>query len=440
MKTMMRSTFKTIPALLLSVILSTAYAAGEDIQKTFTWRYNISKDGQVMMENYDCNLVVHTWDKGETEFRLTIEAETRSDEDAATLEKYLQDLVFSSLPSSASFRSRFWESRTTIMNRTTMKLTSGKKITLGSFEMKGELWIPAGCRFTLNSKYSQVNMEDFAGPLILNLYNNNFYGGTVSSSAEITDRYSTLEFSDMKDLRVSLYNSKVNAGNTGNITIVSKYSRISLASCGRLSANSYNDKYEIPKTGDVTFTAKYSDLTTESSGNATLDLYDGTVSMKETGDVRITSKYSEYQFSTAGRCAIPTSYNDDLTFGKLTSLSIDGSKYSSYKINHLSESVEDKDCYNDNFTISETGKEFSGLSLTGKYITASVTLPGSTDYHLKANVKYADFDINESSLRPIVKIVEGSNLEYDAVKGPKSEGMPVIEVNGYQVTLKIIDR
>ena len=439
MKTMKRSSFKTI-ILTVAILFAAAYASGQDIHKTFSWKYNISNDARVKMVNYDCNLAVYTWEKGEAEFRLSVEAEARSSEDAAALEKYLNDLVFSTSPSSVAFSSVFWESRNTIVNRTTMKLPGGKSIILKSFAMKGELWIPDRCNFTLDSKYSRIDMEDFDGPLTLSLYNNNFYGGKITSSAEIRDKYSTIEFKDTKDLRVSLYNSKINAGNTDDLTIDSKYSSITLASCKKLTSDSYNDKYDIPRTDDVQFTAKYSDLNTDLSGNATINLYNGNINMKQVKDLKINSKYGEYHFSVTGSCRIISSYNDKLTFGRLGSLDIDGSKYASFRIGHLEGSVKDRDCYNDNFMISDTGKEFGGMNLNGKYITASLSMPGTTDYHFKADVRYADFKMDESALRPVEKIVEGSNVKYDAFRGHESDDMPVIEVRGYQVTLKIADK
>jgi hypothetical protein len=440
MKTMKKSHFRKIISLALSVLLSITFVSGKDIQKTFTWKYNISNDASVTMENYDCNIIIHTWSKGEAEFRLTIDAETKTDEDAVILEKHLQDIKFSTSPAAVSFSNRFWESRTTIMNRTTMKLDGGKTVTLTSMELSGELWIPAGCRFELDSKYSGVQLEDFTGPLKLNLYNDNFTGGKISSRAVINDKYGTLVFGDMKDFSADLYNSHFNAGNTADVTFESKYSSITLASCGKLSANAYNDKYEITKTGDVTFTAKYSDLKTESSGNVNINTYEGKVSMKEVMDLKIMSKYTEYLLPATGRCSISSSYNDRLTFGKLTSLIIDESKYSVFRIGYLAVSVEDHDGYNDKFTISDTGNEFKGVNLNGKYTTAEVTLPGSTSFRFKAEIKYADLDINESSLKPIVKVIDGSDVKYDAIKGTESAGMPVIEINGYQMTLKILEK
>ncbi len=440
MKTMKRSYFRISTSLLLILIFSRSFAVGKEIQETFTWKYNINSDARVTMENYDCNLTIHTWDKGMTEFRLIVDAETKSEEDAATLEKYLRELVFSNSPSSASLTSKFWENRTSIMNSTTMKLKNGKSITLRSFTVQGELWIPAGCRFDLNSKYSQVTMEDFTGQLTLDLYNDNFTGGKLTADAVIRDKYSTIELNDTRKINANIYNTKLNGGNASDLSIESKYSRISFASCGTLSADSYNDKYEIPKTGDVTFTAKYSDLKTESSGNFTIDLYNGNVITSQAGDVKIVSKYSGYQFSAAGRCSISSFYNDKLTAGKLTSLDVNESKYSTFRIDNLTESVRDRDCYSDNFTLSDTGSEFRGLNLSGKYIKASITIPNTTSYRFKAEIKYADLDMNEPALKYIVKTVEGSEVKYDAIKGTETAGMPVIEVNGYEVNLSIIEK
>jgi hypothetical protein len=440
MITMKRSDFRIFGIILPAILLSTVLASGQNISRTFSWKYNLNKDAKVTMENYDCNLKIHTQDKGETEFKLTIEAEAKSAEDAAILEKYLQEMVFNSSPSSATFKSTFWESRNTIMNRTTLKLSGGKSITLKSFSIRGELWIPAACNFSLDSKYSTVTMEDFAGQLDLGLYNNNFSGGKVTANVELNDKYSTIGFRDMKDLHASLYNSKLNAANIGDLIIESKYSEVTLISCGKLSVDSYNDKYEAPRTGDVTFKAKYSELTTESSGNVSLDVYNGRVKMREVKDAKITSKYAEYNFAVAGRCSIPNSYNDKFSFDNLNALSVDVSKYSTFDIGNLKTSVEDKDSYNDAFSISESGKEFSQFSVNGKYTTASLAVPKSLSYRFKADVSYADFSLDESSLKSIEKINDGIHTKYNAIKGAESDGMPVIDIKGYQINLTIEDK
>ena len=440
MKTMKISIFRTSAALLLSVIFVSACAGAKDIQRTFSWKFNVNRDANVAMVNYDCNLTIHTWDKAETEFRMTVDAETKSEEDTKTLENYLQGLTFSNSPSSVTFNNTFWESRNTIMNKTTMKLKNGKTVNLVSMKISSELWIPSTCRFDLNSKYSQITMDDLSGPLTLDLYNDNLIGGNLFSDAEISDKYSTMEFSNTKNIRANIYSSKLNAGNSGNINIVSKYSRVNIKSCKTLTVNAYNDKYNIPQTEDVTFTAKYSDLVTENSGNLKADMYEGTITMENAGNVEIESKYALYMLSNAGKCSVSSSYNDKLTSRKLTSLKVVQSKYSNFRIDIIDESVKDLDSYNDTFTISETGNAFTGLTLTGKYTKTTLTLPAALSYHFKSVVKYPDFNINESAMKHISKIVDGSDVKWDAIKGNGSEGIPVIEVNGYSMSLTINEK
>jgi hypothetical protein len=442
MKATTKLFFRTLVLIIFTGLVSAESASGSDLQKTYTWKYNINKDGSVALENYECNVTIHTWDKGETEFRLTIDAKTRSDEDAGVLDKYLQNLKFSNSATSVSFKDSFWESRNNLeflnWRRMTMKLEGGKVVSLSEFSMKGELWIPSGCRFGLNSKYSKVNMEDFSGQLILDLYNDNFYGSNLSGRTTIEDKYSAIEFKDTRDLKADLYNSKFEAGNTGDLNIESKYSKVTALSTGILIVDSYNDNYSIPKTGDISFVAKYSTLNTETSGMTNLDCYEGTVIIKEARDIKITSKYADFQFGKVENVSIESSYNDKLSAAKMKAMGIIESKYCSFRIEELANSIVENDGYEDKIVIVKTGQEFSKMSVDGKYVDISLSLPKTLDYRFKAKINYPNLDIDESKFVIRTKISNGSQLEYDAVKGTEKDGMPVIEVNGYQMSLNII--
>jgi hypothetical protein len=439
MKTMKKLFFSTLALLLFSGFFSITLASEKELQKTYTWKYNITKDGNVVLDNYDCNMTIHTWDKAETEFHLVIDANTRSDEDATVLDTYLQNLKFNNSSSSVRFGNTFWETRNNIMGRMTMKLEGGKTVGLSEFSMKGELWIPATCRFELDSKYSEINIEDFSGQLKLDVYNDNIYGGNVNGKANITDKYSTLQFKEMKDIEADLYNSKLEAKSMGSLKIVSKYTKVTAETVGNLDADSYNDKYSFTRTGDIIFLAKYSDIKSDISGQINLDCYEGTIFLKEVKDVKISSKYADFQFTTAGNITISSSYNDKLSAGKLTSLKIDDSKYCNFKIEELVSSVIESDGYEDKFIIGKTGQEFKELNINGKYIEISLGLPKTIDYKFKAKIQYPKLDINESVLTSKDKVLEGDNLTYDAVKGTVKDGMPRIVVTGYEMGLKIVE-
>lgn len=437
MKTMRKLFFSSIVFFLFAGLIPVA-SAGKNLQKTYTWKYNISGDASVVFDNYDCNLTVHVWDKNETEYHLSIDATGKSDEDTDLLDKYLQELKFMNNATSVRYRSCFWKNRNSMNDRTKMELEGSKDVVLSDFSMKGEVWIPSGCKFGLTSKYSVINIEDFAGPLTLDLYTDNFYGGNLNGKTELEDKYSTIEFKNIKDLNAHLYNSKLEMKNTGNLNIESKYSKVSAEISGSLEINSYNDKYSFMRTGDLTFTEKYSDLISESSGQINLDCYEGTIVLKEVKDVKITSKYADFDFIVAGNITISSSYNDKLSAGKLTSLNINESKYCSFNIAELTSFVKEADGYEDKFNILKTGQSFKELNVNGKYGSISISIPKNTDFRLRASIQYPKLELDESQFKVKTKITDGSTLEYDAIKGTENENMTLIEVNGYQMTLKII--
>ena len=137
---------------------------------------------------------------------------------------------------------------------------------------------------------------------------------------------------------------------------------------------------------------------------------------------------------------ITSSYNDKVNAVKLTSLDIMESKYTTFSIDNLALSLNDESGYNDKFVIARTGKEFGGLYLDGKYVDLSIDFPADFSYRFKAKIKYPDLRMDESVLKSVVKIVTGTEIEYNAVKGTEKPGMPEVEINGYQMVVRISER
>ncbi len=102
-------------------------------------------------------------------------------------------------------------------------------------------------------------------------------------------------------------------------------------------------------------------------------------------------------------------------------------------------SLTEADGYEDKFMIRRTGQEFRELRINGKYADISFSLPKTVDFRFRANITYPKLDMDESQFKVRTKISEDSRLEYDAIKGTEKEGMPVIEVNGYEMLLKITE-
>jgi hypothetical protein len=414
------------------------FGQAKKIEKTYEWKYKVDESVKFTFNNYDCNLIIHTWDKAEIEYKMEVNATLKTEEEASKLDTYLENLEFSHSAGNVEFDNRFWSSKKSVMGRQTITLKKGGKLRFSEFKMKGEMWIPENCILNLKSKYSEINLEDINGRLSLDLYNDKLYGGTVGSPLKIAAKYSTMEFKNVNDIKAELYNTNVETGDAGDLDIVSKYSDVRTGNAGKVVIDAYSDKYSLGNTGDIKFTDKYSDLNAKISAHIRLDCYNSTVDLVSAEDVELDSKYGKYTVEGARNLNIASAYSDNFKIGALHALNVSESKYGVFRLNHLESSILLKDGYSDKIFVTKTG-DFKELKVDGKYIVVEVGLDKDLSYRFKANVKYPKFDINEEDMKVKIKIKEGSDLQMEAVKGEESEGMPAFFVNGYDLAVTLTE-
>ncbi len=435
-----RTYFYSILAMAVCLTMGlNGYGQGKNLEKSYQWSYQVNEDVSLTFNNYDCDLTIHTWDKPEIAYTMSVDATLKSEEDTRRLDEHIEDLKFSNSTSSVHIDNRFWTSKKVIMGRKTMTLKGARTIRFSEFKMKGEMWIPKNSNLNLTSKYSEIEVEDLNGRVSLDLYNDKLYGGLVNSNIKIAAKYSTLEFTDMKDIQADLYNTTVEAGDIGNLSIVSKYSKFKAGNAGKVDMDAYNDKYAFGIIGDIRFIDKYSDLRAEQAGHTELDCYTSTVIISRVEDVDLKSKYGSYDFQEARNLNIATAYNDKYSVDSLGTLNIADSKYCVYKIGHLERSLLLSEGYSDKLFVTKTGS-LKGMKVNGKYVVVEMALDKDYSYRFKANVKYPKFDINEESMNVRKKINESSELEMEAIKGSESEGMPSFFVNGYDMAVTLTEQ
>ena len=415
------------------------YGQQKKIEKTYKWTYKVNEDVKITFSNYDSDLVIHTWDKKEIAYDMSVKATLKTEEDARRLDTYLEELEFSHSAGSVQIDSRYWTSKKAVMGRKTITLKGAKTVRFSEYKMKGEIWVPENCRLVLRSKYSEIQAKNVKGVLSLDLYNDKWYGGDVNTAINITAKYSNLEFEEMKDVEADLYNCDVEAGKIGSLNAVSKYSNFHVGDAGKVVIDAYNDKYSFGNTGDIKFTDKYSDLKALNAGRIELDCYNSTVDVILAEDIYLKSKYGKYKLEGAVNLNVTSAYNDKFEINKLNSLSIDASKYSVVKLEHLERSLLLKDGYSDKFYIKNVGS-LNEVKLNGKYVVLEMALAKELSYRFEANVKYPKFDIPEEDMNTRIKIKEGSDLEMKAIKGVESEGMPSFFVNGYDMAVTLTEK
>ena len=95
MKTMIRKSFyKGI--LLGGIILFTHVLVAKDItfSKKYEWNYEVDKNVNVELRNYDCNVVIESSSVNKVKFEIQIDVEAREQADIDVLKSHLENLGF----------------------------------------------------------------------------------------------------------------------------------------------------------------------------------------------------------------------------------------------------------------------------------------------------------------------------------------------------------
>ena len=112
----MKAYFYSIFAIALCLTLGVnAYGQGKKIEKTYKWIYKVNEDVKITFNNYDCDLVIHTWDKQEIAFDMSVDATLKTEEDARRLDSYLDEMEFSHSAGSVQIDTRYWTSKKAIV-------------------------------------------------------------------------------------------------------------------------------------------------------------------------------------------------------------------------------------------------------------------------------------------------------------------------------------
>ncbi len=439
MKTISTTIYKIILVGLIIALPKVGVGQGKTLQKSYNWKYEVSKDVNLSFNNYDCDIDIQTWDQSTVQYTLQITAVGSSEEDVRELNQYLENLTFHNSTNHVDIDNKFWSQRTSRMNRTKLSLKGGNNITLTEFKISGELKIPAGTNLELISKYSNIELADILGRLDLELYNDKLYGGNVDGNSTIKAKYCSLEFGNVKNVIAELYNTDIEMEDLGSLKLDAKYSKVFAKNALDMNIESYNDKFIFETTGNVSFNAKYSSFQATKSGLLSTDSYNCTVIIDDLEDIKITSKYSKFEFMNGLNCTLSSSYNDGFKINSLKNLNISSSKYGSFRIGELGESLDVIEGYNDKFVISKTGPDFKGIKFNAKYGKITLGVSDQLAYKLKANIKYPNLTFNEDAFTTRIKIEENSNLEYEGIKGTETPGMPVFDIKGFQVSLTIED-
>ena len=422
----------------IGVLLTvSASVAGQQYEKVFRHNFKAENNAKVIILNYDTDLEIMTWNKPQVELHMIIDATINDPDDAELLDSYLESIEYESTPDQINLDTKFWESINSIMGITRMKLKNNQTIRIKKFDMECKLWIPENASLGLKSRYSDINMENIGGNLVLELYDDELLAANVKGKANIEAKYSEMNFTGMNDIEADLYNCELSTGDAGDINIHTKYSKIHSGNAGTINIDSYEDDFSFDSCGDIKFIAKYSEFTTGKAGKLVADNYECEFMAESVSDAKIDSKYSEFIITSANSIDISSSYEDLFETKMLGSLMVKETKYGEYDFGRLEDNLTIESGYEDEISVDMLGRNIELLKINGRYLDIDFAIASDFECRFEASIKHYNFDIDEDMFRIKKHIKDGNELLYVGFKGTEKDGMPQLRITGYEVNLSI---
>lgn len=424
--------FKT-SLLAIVFVLASALAFAQDYatNKVLNRSVNVPASVVVDMKNHSGDLKFVIGNDNAVNIKTEVHVEAKTEEEAQKLVKAIEDFQFELAGNRLLIDTRFYKNLNTINNKTTMTLNDGDKIRLKDFEISHEITIPKSAVLELENKYSQVILPGIEGEAEINLYSGKLTAADFQSDVKLTAKYSKISvdnFSGNTDLE--LYDTDIEFKTSKDIKINSKYSKVEAYKTGALESESYDDKFFIDEMEALKLNAKYSDMESKAAlKTLNLDLYDCVISVKSAGSMSFNGKYSKLKVGDVNSVKIDDVYDSNINFGKTGSVEIGKSKYSEYVMSDNAEFTI-SDSYDDDVQISNINKDFSGISINGKYTKLDVSA-GSVPFRVDVMMKYGKVNL-PASLVPAKHIEKNSEVE---ISGGQNGG--TIMVRGYDNTLTV---
>jgi len=236
----LRGVFVGICFLLFGI---SAEAARGEFTKTIKETFGIEANTSIEAVNKHGDMHIHTWDKNEVSFEVTVTVEAKTEADAQDeLERI--DVEFTNIPG-----------------------------------VVHEIYMPAANVVNLKNKYGNITFPTFENDAKFTVKYGNMTGERVGGSLNLDIGYGDADVQSVGgESQVNLKYGKFRADVLQSIDIESKYSKIYLDHTHDIRVNSKYDHYKLGEINNLRSDGKYDDFEIEKANNIEID-----------------SKYSDYQ-------------------------------------------------------------------------------------------------------------------------------------------------
>ncbi len=159
------------------------------------------------------------------------------------------------------------------------------------------VYVPAGSKMDIESKYSDVQLPAGIGDVLLDISNGNFEAENLNK-LRLRSKYSNANVRDIKEAEIEFTNGRFNANNIDDLDIESKYATIEMASAKKIKMISTNDEFEVEDAGEVRGRKNYGNLRiTRLTSSLELDGSNADIKVRNVGSnvklIKVDNRYAD---------------------------------------------------------------------------------------------------------------------------------------------------
>ena len=361
----LRGVFVGIWCLLFGI---SASAACGKFTKTIKETFRVEANTSIEAVNKHGDMHIHTWDKNEVSYEVTVTVEAKTEADAQDeLERI--EVEFTNIPGVVRAETHWQEKEKKgwwIFDWTSWGNWNGWEDG-NKIRVDYEIYMPAANVVNFNNKYGNITFPTFENDAKFTLKYGNMTGERVGGSFNLDIGYGDADVQSVGgESQVNLRYGKFRVYVLQSIDIDSKYSKIYLDNTYDIRINSKYDHYELGKINNLHSDGKYDDFEIE-----------------EVNNVEIDSKYSDYKiYEMTGEGDFDMEYGDA--------------------------------------NIKNMSKNFGNLQVEGSYADFTFYMCCDAAYEVDAESSYGDLDFPNDRHLDIHK--DGADIEVEGYVGRPNSG------------------
>ena len=411
--------------------------------KTITKEFTCTSNSEVKVSHRRGPLRIQHVDgnQGRLEVKIIV-----AGEDEADLEKLMNAMSidlnqsgdFIALESGMDIKS--WNSSTTLfITKSKIELKDGTRITskVDKISIEATLFIPKIRKAVFGNKYDNIELISCqASEVEVDIHSGTFKAEDINADTKVKIKYGKFDLKQVANLTIESHDSKGTLGNIHHLILNDKYSDFSIGNVLSLNANLHDANLILGNVGeDANIIDKYSVIELGNFIQGKWDLHDSKINAGTGKFIKINSKYSDIVTEVVQQLEI-NSHDDNFRHKEIANLLIVESKYTSYEIGNITESLLVQSSHDDDLTATKVGASITAIDLYGKYSEFEVPLPKEIGFDLDVKTIYGDLSYPEDGTELIKHIEKDSELIL-SVRSIKSPNQLKIQLVGHDCKFKL---